>query len=167
VRAPEVPPLIGSSQTQPRGDLKRKRGQATVELALIVTLLVLLLVGVADVARIYGEQLAVVHAAGVGARWAALTPTQQARSGYADVCDAVRDDLRDDLASGKTLTIVAVQQSGNRVKVTVTYPHDFLFGLFQPGGMFVTLPSSYTTSATMPHIENLLPATYNGSCVMP
>ena len=142
-------------------------GQATVELALILTLLVLLLVGVADVARIYGQQLAVVHAAGVGARWATLTPEQRDRSGYSNICAAVVADLGDDLASGKTLTIVAVAQSGDRVKVSVTYPHDFIFGLFEPGGMFVALPNSYTTSATMPHVPMVVPATYNGTCTLP
>ncbi len=152
-------------ESQP-GSIRRKRGQATVELALIVTLLVLLLVGVADVARIYGEQLAVVHAAGVGARWATLTPTQRSQS-YANVCRAVAADLSDDLPSGKTLTVVTSTQSDNRVKVTVTYPHDFLFGLFKPGGMFVDLPSSYTTSATMPYPVGVTPATYSGSCTLP
>ena len=56
---------------------RKKRGQATVELALGMIFLVLLLVGVADVARIFSEQLDVVHAAGVAARWKTLTGTQQ------------------------------------------------------------------------------------------
>ena len=56
---------------------RKKRGQATVELALGMIFLVLLLVGVADVARIYSEHLAVVDAAGVAARWSTLAPTQK------------------------------------------------------------------------------------------
>src|SRR5687767_7002385 len=61
-----------------RAAKSRAPGQATVELALILPLLLLLLVGVADVARIFAGHLQVVQAAGVGARWATLTANQKA-----------------------------------------------------------------------------------------
>src|SRR5688500_3546054 len=85
-----VQPKQIQSKYRGRGSNK---GQATVEMALVVVFLMLLLVGVADVARIYAGHLSVVHAAGVGARWATLSPRQQGCSGYANVPTAVASQL--------------------------------------------------------------------------
>ncbi len=50
------------------------RGQATIEFALVVPVLALLLVGVVEVARVAGLQVATVDAARTGARAAAVDP---------------------------------------------------------------------------------------------
>src|SRR5213076_1271577 len=83
-----------------------KSGQATVELALVGMLLVLLLAGIADVARIFSEHLAVVHAAGVGARWATLDKDYKACSGYTDVRTPVVQDLAQVVPASRILGIV-------------------------------------------------------------
>src|SRR3954452_9252380 len=83
-----------SGQEQPNGKSRpHLHGQATVELALAATFLFLLLVGIADVARIFTEQQAVVHAAGIGARWMTVDPNGKACSGYPNVESVVREDI--------------------------------------------------------------------------
>ena len=51
---------------------RHERGQATVELALALPLLCLLLLGVVQIALVVSDQLAVIEAARVGARAAAV-----------------------------------------------------------------------------------------------
>src|SRR6476619_5310585 len=85
---------------------KRAGGQATVELAIIFTFLALLLAGIADVARIYSEHLAVVHAASVGARWATLDKDYKACSGYTDVRTPVVQDLAQAVPPANIVSIV-------------------------------------------------------------
>src|SRR5437867_7507878 len=71
-----------------------KRGQSTVELALVLIFVLMpLLIGIADIGRAYFEHLAVVHAANVGARWATLTGQQQNCTTYQNVATAVASDL--------------------------------------------------------------------------
>src|SRR6187551_785815 len=88
----------------------RLHGQATVELALAATFLLLLLVGIADVARIFTEQQAVVHAAGIGARWMTVDPNGKACSGYGSSVEAI---VREDIGN-------AVPQTGLRVGAGAT-----------------------------------------------
>jgi TadE-like protein len=138
--------------------LKKKRGQATVELALIATFLVLLLVGVADVARIFSEQLSVVHAAGVGARWAVLPANQQNCSRFGNVATVVVADLSSDVPSSNIVSIETVIQTvvpstPGAVRVNVTYRHDFLFGIIQG------IPNTFSTGATMPGTVPTTPGT--------
>ena len=52
---------------------RRDRGQASVELALALPLLVLVLLGIAQVVVVGAQQLAVLHAAREGARAAAVS----------------------------------------------------------------------------------------------
>ena len=133
---------------------KRKRGQATVELALGMIFLVLLLVGVADVARIYSEQLAVVDAAGVAARWSALEPTNKGSvstpAPYANEAAVVAAALGPTVVAQLQPTVQVSQQSSpNSVRVDVTYHHTFLFGLVNYTGDFFrggsTMPGTIST----------------------
>jgi len=133
----------------------RAPGQATVELALIFSLLVLLVVGVADVARIYAGHLSVVHAAGVGARWATLTQAQRDQSAYADVRAVVVDDLGNSIPAAQLATMSVVTEQiavspSPQVRVTVIYEHAYLFGALQNTSFMVGLPTSFTARATMP-----------------
>jgi hypothetical protein len=128
-----------------RAKLEKTKGQATVELALIATFLILLLVGVADVARIFGEQLSVVRAAGVGARWAVLPASLQACSGFGSVATVVVEDLSSDVPAANILSIQSVASTDpDAVRVNVTYRHDFLFGII------TGVPNTFSTGATMP-----------------
>jgi hypothetical protein len=119
------------------------RGQATVELALIFLFLALLLIGVADVARIYSEHLTVVQAAGVGARWYVLDPDHKGCSGYVDVEEVVRDAIGGAIPSGDIKDVQTVLVA-NGAAVRVTYTHRYLFGLIN------NVPSEFTGQATMP-----------------
>lgn len=124
------------------------RGQATVELALAVTFLFFLLIGIADVARIFTEQQAIVHAAGVGARWMTVDPNGKSCSGYGTTVDAiVREDIGNSVPQTNILSIVATTPtppSAQMVSVRVTYRHSYLFGLIS------NVPSVFTGQATMP-----------------
>ena len=129
---------------------RSSKGQATVELALVVVFLMLLLVGVADVARIYAGHLAVVNAAGVGARWATLSPSQQGCSGYTNVQSAVASQLSGVVANVTVVVLPTPAADPRTVSVEVRYTHDFLFGMVNNvpnllrGG--ATMPGSYNTT---------------------
>ncbi len=81
----EAPPAQGA-----RGEERRRRGQALVEFALTVTMLALMLVGVADFARAFYFDVAISSAANEGARVSA--------SGGSD--DTVRAAARASAPSG-------------------------------------------------------------------
>jgi len=53
-------------------------GQAVVELALLLPVLILILVGILDLGRIYGAQVTITNAAREGARYGAIYPTASA-----------------------------------------------------------------------------------------
>lgn len=129
---------------------RKKRGQATVELALGMIFLVLLLVGVADVARIYSEHLAVVDAAGVAARWSTLAPTQKGctyPAPYPNEAAVVAAALGPTLVTDLQPTVQVIQLSGpDSVRVNVTYRHVFLFGLIN------YVDNSFTGGSTMPGV---------------
>jgi hypothetical protein len=106
------------------------RGQATIEFALVLVFIILpLLLGIADIARIFYEHLAVTNAANVGARWGTLAVGYQQCSGYASVAEIVGADLID-----VPITNIAVITSTERlsstfaVKVIIDYDHSLLFG---------------------------------------
>src|SRR5436190_7650092 len=150
--------MISQQPQQHRAPRKSRTGQATVELAIVISFLALLLVGVADVARIYSEHLAVVHAAGVGARWLTLDPNYKACSGYTSFQTPVVEDLT---SSVRSANIVAINDWAGlnpaAVRVDITYTHDYLFGLIQG------VPSRFTGNATMPGTV----LTGTGACPIP
>lgn len=113
------------------------RGQATIEFALVMTLLLVpLLVGLADVARIYGEQLAVVNAAKVAARWVTLSPRQQACTEFDSVEDVVQKDLNPN-PGRQRIQVEGINvnpepdppiSDAPAVEVRITYKHTLLMG---------------------------------------
>ncbi|MEO8286208.1 MAG: TadE/TadG family type IV pilus assembly protein [Chloroflexota bacterium] len=155
---PQIPPAPTGSR-QP----KKRRGQATVELALAAMFLVLLLVGVADVARIYSEHLSVVHAAGVAARWNTLDPNSKDCSHYPDSRAVVEADLTGILPPANILSVATTSlgTDPSTIKVTVIYRHDFLFGIIQG------VPNNFTGAATMPGTVASGPGTCSATPVPP
>ena len=68
-------PKKGTEPLSPRwtaGGLHQERGSSTVEFALVVPLLILLVFGILEFGMAFGNQLAVTHAAREGARLAAV-----------------------------------------------------------------------------------------------
>src|SRR5687767_9338271 len=124
-----------------------KKGQATVEMALVVVFLMLLLVGVADVARIYAGHLSVVQAAGVGARWATLNANQKACSAFQSPASVQSVTLAAINGAVRNATVVVLPTPATdprSVRVEVTYSHQFLFGIIN------NVPNSFTAGATRP-----------------
>jgi Flp pilus assembly protein TadG len=139
----------GQSHMERQAPTKTTSGQSTVELAIVLMLLALLLVGIADVARIFSEHLSVVNAAGVAARWSVLEPTNKAcsyPSPYSNESDIALADLGPTLASQVTGVVTSTNGSPSSVTVHITYTHTYLFGLIR------NVPLSFTGSATMPGV---------------
>jgi len=71
-----VKPLTGTSCRQPRGNLEHKRhfdrGAAAVEMALVMPLLILMIMGIIDFGRIFNGEIQISQGAREGARIAAL-----------------------------------------------------------------------------------------------
>lgn len=110
---------------------RRQRGQSMTELALALALLVLMLFGTVDFARIWNIQQVLDNAARTGARYAALPAEgSQTLPTTADVTTVV-DNLLDSagLTSGVTLTLNqaaalnygVVSATGSQLDLSYTY----------------------------------------------
>ena len=122
-----------------RSSARSDRGQSTVELALCLPLVCLLLMGVVQVALIVRDQLAVELAARDGARAAAVSGDPVAAATEAARAGGVVDGLD-----------VAVASAGDSVTVTVSYRERTelpLVGLVIPD---VTLRASATMTVEPP-----------------
>jgi Flp pilus assembly protein TadG len=134
-----------TTAVRPRRELRRvRRGSALLELALVLPFLAALLLGVADIARAYGEQVAVAEAAHQGARaWAITNGDSTAFN------DAIDNALNDPDLSGRAyLRVAAPDADTGTVTVTISSHYNLLFGFFDDlvGGDQLTL----SNSATMP-----------------
>lgn len=97
--------------------MRRRRedgGQASVELALVLPLVVLLLLAVVQLGLLVRDQILVVHAAREAAREAAVDPAADAPR---------RAALASSTLAGDRLTVTATGRAapGSRVKVEVAY----------------------------------------------
>lgn len=100
-----------------------ERGAATVELALVIPIVLLILLAAVEVAVVARTQLEVVHAAREGAREAAANPDP------AQAVAAVREALG---ASGAVARIAVrrPQVVGAMAEVEVTVPHQLVVSIF-------------------------------------
>jgi len=102
--------------------MKSENGQSLVEFALILPLLVLLLFGIVDFARIFHAYLTIDHAGREAARAASV--------GKDDV--TVKNTALNDAASihllsgGVVISPSGTRTSGDDVSITITYPFTFL-----------------------------------------
>ncbi|MEZ5340784.1 MAG: pilus assembly protein [Acidimicrobiales bacterium] len=92
----------------------KERGQATVELALVLPLIVVFLLAVVQVALVANARLLVSHAAREGARAAAVHPTS------AVAAEAARGSLGVP-ASRLTVALAGGTAEGDQLAVTVIY----------------------------------------------
>jgi Flp pilus assembly protein TadG len=127
---------------------RRVRGNALLELALVMPLLCLLLLGVLDIGRAFTTQVAVVGAAREGARAGV----------YLDDDNAVRDivvqDLNGLISINPAIDILITRDTVNQtVRVTINYQHQILFGLINHLGNGGWL--AVNAHATMPMTERL------------
>lgn len=120
------------------------RGQSLVELALLLPLLLWLIAGAMDFARVYYYDIVVINAARAGARVAADISKQDS-----DVIAAVQNDALPMAIPAGSISISpsGTRTTGQDVAVTVTYtfaPVTPLLGSVLPGGQL-----SVSRSATM------------------
>jgi Flp pilus assembly protein TadG len=108
-----------------------ERGSAAVEFAMLVPLVIVVLVGVVEVAVAARAQLQVSHAAREGAREAATAPDPER------AIAVVKTVLGPDLAAGARVVVERDHRVGGRADVTVTTPHR-VAGAFL-GGFAITL----------------------------
>jgi Flp pilus assembly protein TadG len=107
--------------------LNREDGVAAVEMALVMPVLLLLVLGIIDVGRLVSTQVAVQDAAQEGALFAAFAP-----SSYSTVRDRVKttaDDLG--VATNDVQVTCPEGNDGDRIDVTVGYDFDLLTPLIE------------------------------------
>ncbi|MGL5206155.1 MAG: TadE/TadG family type IV pilus assembly protein [Acidaminococcaceae bacterium] len=101
--------------------IKNKKGQALVEMAIILPVLIALIFGMTDFARVLNSYLVATQASREGARVAAM------RADDADVVLAVTNAAPTfDPAKMTITTTPAVRVRGDSVTVTVTYSIDII-----------------------------------------
>ena len=123
----------------------RREGSALLELALVMPILCLLLLGVFDLGRVFAEQVAVVAAAREGARAATYLSDNNA------VKAIVVAEINNTVVITPATDIDVVRNTGlQTISVTVRYRHPLLFGLFEGWGGGGQLTASGT--ATMPMV---------------
>jgi Flp pilus assembly protein TadG len=122
--------------------LRNEKGAAAVEFALVVPILLLLLLGIVEFGRIYNAQMQLTAAARDGARVMSINsvPAQSADDATAAViasASALHPDVTStQIAISVSPSSTSVCAPGSTATVTVTYPIQFLSGLF---GSSITL----------------------------
>ena len=99
---------------RPREGVDHERGQAAVELALVLPLVVLLLLAVVQVGLVVRDQVLVVHAAREAAREAAVDEHPAAATKAAEDAAGLRRSRLD-------VAVADRGKPGSRVRVTVRY----------------------------------------------
>lgn len=108
-----------------RANLKNKRGQAMVEFALVLPILLLLLLGIMEFGLVFHEYLVVTHAAREGSRVATLGGSD------AEIMTTVSNAAASiDRGALSTTIVPAVRVRGNQVSVRVTNPVPIMTPLF-------------------------------------
>ena len=106
---------------------RRSEGQALVEFALLIPLLVIIILGIIEFGRIWMTMNVLASAAREGARIAAVTSPD-----VAQVQAAVDDVLTAADITGATITTVG-PTADNKVTVTVQITYTVVTGSFVPG----------------------------------
>lgn len=115
--------------------MRLESGSAVVEFALIMPLVLVLLLGVVEVAVIARSEIQLVHATREGAREAAASPdTSRAAA-------AVRGALGNNRSNAR-IAVSRPSTVGHKATVTVSLPHRVAAPIF--GGFTVTLSSTAT-----------------------
>jgi len=125
-----------------------ERGQAIVETALVLPIIVLLLFGILEFGRFYNAWIVITQASREGARVAAVECSLSPSTCGADVDSKVDANLGGLSLASRTITLTAgPYSSGSPVTVTVQYRMSVItpiIATFMPGN-----PFTLTSSATM------------------
>jgi Flp pilus assembly protein TadG len=125
---------------------KPKRGQSLVELALLLPILLLLVLGILDFGRSYYYYVSITNAAREGARYATLNPS-------GNVATHVSQELGPDIAiNSGDVQVVKSSTPGqpDQVKVTVAYHFELVAGVFWSTVLGWSNPMTISSSASMP-----------------
>lgn len=119
--------------------IKGRRGQALVELALILPVLLMLVFGIIEFGRVMGSYLIITQAAREGARAGAVNPTDTAINDAVDNAAAILDSSR--------LDVTITPDSGSRIRgaaltVRIEYTVDLVAPLFN-----LVIPDPFPLSA--------------------
>ena len=115
--------------------MRSESGSAVVEFALIMPLVLVLLLGVVEVAVIARTEIQLVHATREGVREAATSPdTSRAAAAVRGALGSNRSDARISVSRPSTV--------GHKATVTVALPYRVATPIF--GGFTVTLSSTAT-----------------------
>lgn len=108
--------------------IKSERGQAIVETALIMPLLILMLMGMVEMGRVSNAYLTVTHAARHGARFGAVGGSNS------DIIDKVKYAAIPLDVDKLTVTIdpATSRITGNDLSITVAYPVELIIPVY-PG----------------------------------
>ncbi len=112
-------------------------GQASVELALVLPLVMILLLAVAQLGLLVRDQILIVHAAREGARQAAVDPSADAPRKAAVASSSLND-------SRLTVTTTGRGGPGSRVRVEVAYRTSSVMPLVGAAVGHLTLRASAT-----------------------
>jgi len=125
--------------------LKSEKGQAMVEFALVLPILILLLCAIMDFGWIFFQKILVTNAAREAARYSAVHLYDDGTVNAADINAARNVALGSSSALPNTLT-AALSVSDGAVTVTVTSPAAVITGLTSSffGGSTVNLTASST-----------------------
>jgi len=116
--------------------LRQRKGQAIVELALLVSFLLLLGAGAIQFGILYGIKLRVEHAAREGARWASVHALDGTDTDIKNQVIAAAADLDPPIsAANVTITTPDGRVGDKPIYVTVVYPYSprvFLVSVLLP-----------------------------------
>jgi len=128
---------------------KRRSGAVAVELALILPLLVLIVLGAVDFGRFANTYIAVTNACRAGASYGVMNnyTTSTYSTWTANITQAAKDEMTQQVGSGNignlTVTVATSTETGGikRVQVTAAYPFTTVVNWRWTG---LGLPSSLT-----------------------
>jgi Flp pilus assembly protein TadG len=123
----------------------RRRGQALLELALMMPILALLLLGVFDIGSVFAQQEAVTNAAMQGAKWKSLHTDADDTA----IKSKVTGEVNNDVSLDPNNIQITLDDVNAKVTVNVAYQHDLLFGLLDKFGSNGKL--NLAVSASMPY----------------
>jgi Flp pilus assembly protein TadG len=129
--------------------LKRASGQAMTEFAIILPILLLLVLGIAQLGLAYNNWVTLTDAVRAGARKAAVSRTDSNRD--ADIVNAVKAAATDLSSSQLTVdTPSSTWSPGDTVKVCAHYPYSVSL---LPGSQWAVVKSGTLDSCTTERVE--------------